>query len=258
MSGLKQLQEQFQDFVLKDRREFTAQVSKLDKTTGEAGLNVYQNGYYLRLLEILEYDYPKLRKMVGDDTFYKWGRAYIRAYPSHRFSVRHFGIHFETFLKTHSEAEPIHAEMAQFEWYLEVVMDTKDAPHLSMEDLAKIQPEKWIDIQFTVHPSVANIQLYSNAPMIWAAYNEEKEIPSVQFSDSPIQWIFWRHDLRGFYQSLDENQYLMFQALQNGQSFGDICEALCEVMEPDEVAQFAGLTLRNWIADGIISTVENA
>src|SRR3990167_9415525 len=195
MSTLKQLQEQFQDFVLNDRKEFSAQVSKLDKTTGEAGLNVYQNGYFLRLLEVLEFDYPKLRKMVGDDTFYAWGRAFIHAYPSRRFSVRNFGKEFGTFLKTQSGVEAVHIELASFEWYLEIVMDTEDAPHLSMDDLSKIQAEKWIDIQFTLHPSLANIQLYSNAPMIWAAYNEEKEVPSVLFSDSPIQWIFWRHNL---------------------------------------------------------------
>lgn len=255
MSSLKNLQEQFQDFVLQDNRDFVSRVSTLDKTSGEAGLNVYQNGYYLRLLEILEYDYPKLRKMIGDDTFYAWGRAYIQAYPSHQFSIRHFGKNFDQFLKNNSQADPIHRELAQFEWYLEVVMDTKDAPHLTIEDLSKVQPEKWIDIKFTLHPSLANIQLYSNAPMIWAAYNEEKEIPTVSFSEEPTQWIFWRHNLRGYYQSLDENQYLMYQALQSGQSFGEICESLCDVMEPEEVAQFAGITLRNWIADGIISTI---
>lgn len=256
MSSLKELQEKFQNFVLEDDREFANDVQDLDKAPAESGLNVYQNGYYLRLLEVLEIDYPMLRKILGDDTFYAWGRAYIKAYPSHRFSVRHFGENFYKFLKDYPQAEPFHSEMALFEWYLEDCMDAEDAPHLTIEELSKIPPENWIEISFTLHPSVASLPLYYNVGIIWSAHNEDADIPELQLSEDPIHWLFWRFERRGFYQSLNENQFIMFKALKEGKSFGEICEELCENLQPEEVAQFAGVTLSNWIADGIISRVD--
>lgn len=256
MTGLKDLQEQFQNFVLENQEAFENQVTDLDKTDGRSGMNVYQNGYYLRLLEVLELDYPILLKMVGEKQFDDWGRAYIKTYPSSRFTVRHFGQNFDKFLANQSSAEPIHVEMARFEWYLEIVMDKLDGPYLTIDDLSKIPPEKWINIGFTVHPSVTMTKLYSNVPMIWAAYNnEEKEIPAPEFADTPKQWVFWRYNTHGYYLGLTNEQYAMFNLLLEGKSFGEICEELCENMQPEEVAQFAGVTLRNWIADGIISTV---
>lgn len=256
MTNLNDLQEQFQNFVLNNELDFVDQVSDLDKTDGHSGMKVYQNGYYLRLMEVLGLDFPTLKKILGKESFDDWCRAYIKTYPSNRFTVRHFGQNFDKFLKNYPQAKPLHADMARFEWFLEIVMDAQNGPHLTIEDLSKIPPEKWIDIKFTLHPSVANTKLYYNAPAIWSAYNEEQEIPKEEFSDQPTQWIFWRYNQRGFYLALDENQYAMFQLLRDGNSFGEICEELCENMQPEEVAQFAGVTLRNWIADGIISTVE--
>jgi len=256
MTGLKELQEQFQNFVLENKEDFEGQVSDLDKTEGRSGMNVYQNGYYLRLLEVLELDYPVLLKIVGEKTFDNWGREYIKTNPSSRFTVRHFGKNFDKFLANHPQAQPFHAEMARFEWYLEIVMDTEDGPCLTIDNLSKIPPEKWTDIRFTVHPSLAMTKFNYNVPAIWSAYiNEEQEIPKEEYHDQAIQFVFWRYNTQGYYLGLNEDQYTMFELLREGKTFGEICEEFCENMQAEEVAQFAGVTLRNWIADGIISTV---
>ncbi len=61
-------------------------------------LGIYAEAYLLRLVEILNADFPKLRVLMGKSKFEKMAHDYLAAYPSQYFSVRYLGSHLSKFL----------------------------------------------------------------------------------------------------------------------------------------------------------------
>ena len=73
--SLADLQRAFQDYVLTSGDAFTAQVRDTSKTDRVTLLDVYRDGYALRLIEVLTNDYPGVMAMAGPADFDYMARA---------------------------------------------------------------------------------------------------------------------------------------------------------------------------------------
>ncbi|MES3025832.1 MAG: DNA-binding domain-containing protein [Pseudomonadota bacterium] len=83
-----------------------------------ARLHIYADGYILRLLECLHADYPVLRKVMGEELFDFFGKAYIWRHPSGSPTLYDLGAGFAQFLQ---ESQPQgQAGQAQFRFALEL------------------------------------------------------------------------------------------------------------------------------------------
>lgn len=256
-NSLKQTQENFQAYVINDDHAIKKMVAGSDDEFISTRLDIYRDGYGLRLLEILEKTYPVLRTLVGEEKFNQLGLDYISAYPSHHFSVGYFGRHFSKFLSLYVPSEPIWAEIAIFEWALEEVVETPDAPCLTFEAMSTVPPEAWANLRLIVHPSAQLISFfYRDIPLVWEALRDGKEKPSVEASAKPATWLIWRYNLQAYYAYLTQEQTQMFKDLRDGQSFPEVCEKLCQQMSEEEVTQFTAETLRNWIVEGVFAEVK--
>jgi len=253
--SLREIQENFQDYVLQhEQPAIRDSVVSTAKVNADVRLNVYKNAYSLRLIEILASYFPMLQQWVGEDVFNNMMLKYIEAYPSNHFSVRYFGRHFHQFI-ANDFLKPEQAEMAYFEWSLEGALDAIDGPHLIIDDMAKIPPESWAGLQLQPHPSACLIKLYYNVPEIWLALKDEKSPPAVAKQKDSAMWLLWRWQTQAYFCSLSEQQLWMFTALQQGQSFADICEGLSEMMPEDDVALFAGNNLSGWVNEGVFTAM---
>ncbi|WP_266104604.1 DNA-binding domain-containing protein [Xanthomonas campestris] len=63
-------------------------------------LAIYANGYWLRLIECLQSDYPALSRLLGPELFAFFARAYLSDYPSTSPSLHALGARFPYFLRT--------------------------------------------------------------------------------------------------------------------------------------------------------------
>lgn len=256
MSNVREIQENFQEYILHGVKNIVSHISDSEKMKAADRVNLYKVGYALRLLEILEKDFPGLKLMMGDELFEEIGRDYIDSFPSNHFSIIYFSRHFSKYLSSHEKAQAIHVEMAAFEWHLGQVLLAADAPQLSVSDLAQIDPESWANMRLEFHPSLRTIELFYNTPQIWnTVHEEQKAVPELKRTDKPVTWMVWRKDLQSFFVSLDDHRRWMLAELQDGKSFSEICEGLSEWMEEEQVAQFAAFALRDWFDDGIVSKV---
>ena len=70
--SLRELQENFQAYILAQDKPIL-DVICTDEANAIERINVYRVGYSLRLLEVLEKDFPFLKKFVGHDLFEKMG-----------------------------------------------------------------------------------------------------------------------------------------------------------------------------------------
>lgn len=64
-----------------------------------ARMNIYAEGYVLRLLECLRADYPVLRRVMGDELFAFFAKAYIWSTPSRSPTLYDLGAGFADFLQ---------------------------------------------------------------------------------------------------------------------------------------------------------------
>ena len=77
--SLADLQRAFQDYVLASDPGFTAKVRDTSKADRTLLLDVYRDGYALRLIEVLTNDFPGLLAMAGPEDFDRMARAYVAA-----------------------------------------------------------------------------------------------------------------------------------------------------------------------------------
>ena len=258
MSELRLLQQSFRSAVMHGDTAMRARIVGSAKADAETRLGIYSDAYRLRLLEILEGDYPGLHTMVGDETMDKLGRAYIDAHPSQHPSVRWFGAHMPSYLRQTQPyaGQPVLAEMADFEWTQNAVFDAPDAHILSIEEVAAIPPEQWGTMRPRLHFSVHRLNLKWNVPAMWLAIENDETPPMPEQAEHPRSWLFWRADLQIHWRSIEVDEACAIDACRENASFGELCEILCEWHADDQApVQAAGL-LKRWVNDELIAAIE--
>jgi hypothetical protein len=68
-------------------------------------------------------------------------------------------------------------------------------------------------------------------------------------------WVLWRRDLIVRWRSLAADEAVALDALRSGAPFGEICELLCEHVDPDGAGMHAASLLKRWLNDGLLSGV---
>ncbi len=204
-------------------------------------LAIYYDGYRLRLLEILQSDFPKLHTLMGDEAFETLALLYIDAYPSEHFSARYFGQHFAKFLteNSHYAKQPYLAEMAHFEWALGDTLDALDQNIITLERLKSIPPEQWTNLKIRFHPSLNICTLDWDIPQLWKAIENNESPRKPEKQTEMTTWICWRKGLQSQFRSLTKPEAHILTLLKTEHDFGDVCESLTEIIDADTVPAIA-------------------
>ena len=226
-----------------------------EKVSAAQRLDVYINGYVLRLTEALRTNYPAVHQLLGDDDFDRLALCYLQAHPPAQASIRWFGAQLAGFMsgEVPYSAVPAMAELAEFEWALRHTVDAADAVMLTPDYLHTLTPTAWANLRLDLHPSLSILSLHWNAPHIWRALNnsESPPAPVAQAGD----WLVYRQpDLVSGWRSAAALEIAALRAIARGLSFADLCAALCELMADVDAAPMAAATfLRDWVAQGLVS-----
>jgi hypothetical protein len=255
--SLADLQRAFQDYVLQSGDGFGGSVrdtSKADRTTL---LDVYRDGYALRLIEVLTTDYPGVLAMSGPADFDHMARAYIAAHPSRHPSARWVGKHLADFLGSTPpyDKSPAAAEMARFEWALGEAFDSPDVEPVVAEAVMSVPPEAWETISFAPLPSLLHMDFAFEVPPSWQRREEvepgELEVAALA---EPVAWVIWRPELMTNFRSLEPDEAAMLDAMIEGQPFPALCEALLAYVEENQAPARAAGLLRSWVEEGMIAS----
>lgn len=254
---LRDTVENFHDYILDKGNAIAEQIVGETPEFKQIRLNVYHEGYVLRLLEIMGKNYIVLKTLMGEELFEQVAYEYIRACPSQHFSVSYIGRHFSEFLANHLSdqqiIEPVWVEIAQFEWAMQLIIEGEDAPQLTFADMSALKPESWGDIVLLPHPSLKILPFHYATPTLWQAVRHDRERPALLRQEKPTQWLMWRFNRQVFFFATTFEQYTMMTALQQGETFSQVCERLCSLMSEDDVIHFAAQTLRQWIEEGVFT-----
>jgi hypothetical protein len=257
---LAELQGVFQRYLLEgDAAPIAAEVTGTESVPVHTRLAIYGDGYELRLIEALQHSWPALAHLAGDEDFEALARDYIRTHPSVFRSVRYYGDQLPGFLASQRPYadNPLLSEMARWEWALAAVFDARDAVPISVDALTQIEPEDWAELRFGWNPAIEVVALQWNTARIWKAVTEDTPVPEPQPLARAGGWLLWRSELQIYFRQLGADEEVALAAARAGQSFGELCEALCLQLGDESAApaQAAGF-LRGWIESGLIVAVQ--
>jgi len=255
--SLADLQRAFQDYLLAESDGFVASVRDTRKADRTTLLDVYRDGYALRLIEVLTNDYPGLMAMAGPADFDHLARAYIAAHPSRYASVRWFGQHLADFIAGTPpySRSPEAAEMARFEWLLGEAFDAPDHAPVTAAQLMALPPEAWETLCFTALPSLRRSVFAFEVAQAWQR-REEVETGNLEVAPAaaPTPWMIWRPERVSNFRSLEADEAAMLDAMVEGRPFPELCEAIATHVGEDQAAARAAGLLRAWVEEGVIGS----
>ena len=254
--SLGDLQRGFQDYLLAGGETFHAAVRDTSKADRATLLDVYRDGYALRLIEVLTGDYPGVMALAGPDDFDYMARAYIAAHPSRHRSVRWYGGKLADFLAATPpfDRSPDVAEMARFEWTLSEAFDSPDVTPITAEPLMALAPDAWETLSLTAVPSLRRLTLAFEAPQGWQR-REEVEPGNLEIAQAPepVMWVIWRPEFVSNFRSLEADEAALLEALLAGKPFPELCEAVGAFTGEEQAPARAAGLLRGMVEGGMIA-----
>ncbi len=227
-------------------------------------LDVYANMYFFRILDVLHADYPKLRTVLGDDTFHNLAIDYLAAHPSRHPSLRFVGAAMPRFLADRdspARERPWLADLAALEWARVDVFDRADTAPLSRETLAAMPPDDFPAIR------LAPIAAFELVPATWAVELPWRALEARDADEGATPepeppraapghaLVVWRRGITVHHRAVDGPEAVAFALLKEGTTFGALCTALADVApSEDEAAQLAVGLLGTWLADELLAS----
>ena len=253
-TSLRSLESDFQHYLLHGARDIEQHVIGTARVPIATRLGIYGNAYRARLIETLEAHYPALLALLGADDFASLGAAYVYAHDSNFASIRYYGAQLGAFLAAHADYAdiPVLAELARWEWAMTEVFDASDAASIQVGALAQILPQQWAQLRFDLHPSLRRLDLNWNAPAMWKELTSAREPPVARAQVAVVHWLLWRAELQIFFRPLPPEEAQALAAVLAGESFGDICVALCASAGEAQAPARAAALLREWVESGMI------
>jgi hypothetical protein len=255
MSELEALQSAFARYLFTGDPAITNAVVTTARMDAARRLSIYSNAYRARLSDVLVTDYPVLRAVLGGATFDALCVEYIAALPSTSFTLRGFGRHLPQWIEQAPGVveRPSMIELASFEWAFIEAFDAPDVEAIGVAQMARIAATDWPALRFAVHPSVQLVETRFNTLLVWDAVKAAGTPPDPTELPASCAAVVWRQSLTTVFRSMQPDESLQWRLLARGEDFAAQCAALADRMDPREVPLRAATSLRNWLAEGLIS-----
>jgi hypothetical protein len=254
---LAELQNRFKEYLFTPEINLVPLVEQPVQGVLKDRLDVYSDGYRLRLFEVFASNYPMMKVVLGDNDFQQLGLAYLVQHPSQYANIRYFGDQLADFLVQHNDTyHAALAELARFEWGLTIAVDAADATVVNAEMIGRLLPEEWPQIHLRFHPSLQLLWQHWNVTEVWLAAKEERPLPAWCQHEQVLPCLLWRHDNGSYFQNIDEIDAFVLTRYQADAGFELICEELLEQGLPeDEIPQRMANLLQFLLARSAISSI---
>lgn len=189
-------------------------------------LAVYSNGYFARLLEILEKNFPTVREIAGEQAFRSLAARYLDRHPSRYYNLNRLGRKFPAFLARSKEPIPHRAalaEVAAIEDAIDLVFDAKRSEAVTVEEWERFPAGRWADARITLIPALRLFECAFdvNAWMTRAAEKKKSRAPAKKTTFVLVyrkEWIVRRA-------ALDRFEYTILTALAKKMTLGAALES---------------------------------
>ncbi len=188
--------------------ELARVVSPSDGESPLERLAIYHHGYFARLTECLEDDYPSLRYALGPDIFSDVCRAYVNANPSREPNLNGFGRKMPIFIRELDLAPACFtSELARLEWALVEALHAAAPEPISAQMLMSIPEQELPNVRFEASDSLRMFSFEYPVNAYLQAFYEDRQptIPGPELSSVAVVrngYTIWRFDLKSAQSSL--------------------------------------------------------
>jgi len=242
-----------------------------DRLTSFERLEIYNKQYWFRLFSGMIEDFPGLQAVLGNRRFDELCKAYLQDCPSRSFTLRNLGRDLEGWLKKNprwaGSRQAVAVDMVRLEWADIEAFDGKAEPPLKPEEVAgsaganlrlRLQPYiQLLNLHYPVDTLVLKIKrLNEDTEFSSNAFRERRKRKQVQaiarLKPARIFLAVHRVDYFVYFRRLEENEYQLLAAMQQGKTLGQAVQqslATKKNVAPPELAQVAGW-FQNWAGLG--------
>ncbi len=250
ISLLEKLQTNFCEFLLHGRHEaqIGAQLRSPGKRQAVQRLDIYRNGYFIRLEKALAHDFPISARVLGQSAFARMAGEYVLAHPSQNPSLRLLGHGFADWLRAHAGAA--NADLADIEWAIMTVFDGPDGTTVKSDRMDAFTPNDWANMYVTLVPTLTLLSLMSNADGVWQERSEGRQLE--QASNRCIA-ISRGEQFRPILQGLDAPSFAVLDALSKEPCLAIMSERLAQRRDSEKLPESVAKALHiafanNWVA----------
>lgn len=222
-----------------------------------AGLGVYRSAYRARLLDCLRAGFDKSRKWIGDASFDAAATHHLILHPPASWTIDQVGRGFSETVGALFADDPEIEELAWLEWEMEQAFTGPDVSALAASDFADrasaFTEDNWIDLNLTFVPSLRARAVRTDCAALWAAIDEEAEIPPLDLSGTAATLLVWRQDLRSKFRIVDDDEAAGLALMRTGATFANLCAALVGLRGDEVGVAAAGTMLGRWMTDALVS-----
>lgn len=236
-----------------------------DRLSSFERLEIYNRGYWFRVLDCLYDDFPAVLAILGQRRFHKLITAYLEAHPSESYTLRDLGERFPAFIEMHPEWTAPHTvlaeEAARFEWAQVVAFDGEARPALGVDALLGKDPatlriglQPYLSLQALEHPlDLFALSLKRQEEGRSATSNTVAEAPGLREPTrlrrprpEKVYMAVHRHENMVYFKRLEPAAFAILASLRDGQTLGEACER--GVALAKDVTSF-GEALQRWFHD---------
>jgi hypothetical protein len=210
----------------------------LEPPRGTVGqrLEIYRQGYLIRLAAAIENDYPALARILGPGAFRSLARRYLAACPPAAHDVGRAGDR----LACHLAGDPLTSklpflpDLARFEAALAAAVVAADLPPVSRQAFAALGPDRLLDLEVTLAPGAALLRSEWPVGDLWACRDRSDEEIAIEVFGRPSQIVIYRDGLAVRWRELTAEEAEFVGAAARGTTLAELLE--CERFGPPEEA----------------------
>jgi len=217
MSTLRELQMQLRQAVLGgDTAEIVAAI-RGDGLDPAARIGIYRNHAFATLGASLQGTFPVVCRLVDERFFAYATYEYLREHPPHSRCLIEYGADFADFLADFEpcKALPYLADVARFEWALNIAASVREAAPLEPQALAAVPANDAAYVALRLQPSLSYLTSPWPIDAIWQA-NQENEVPPVDLASGSARLEICRAGDAVAWLRLDPATFAFRTALADG------------------------------------------
>ena len=214
-------------------------------------LGIYADMYYLRLIEVMEGEYPTARQLLGEHAFAVACRRFIAKNPSRTRTLNSLSRKFPDFLaKTlpRTGRNLFAADVARIERAMEDVFDAPRAEPMTAAQYAALGGGEWNRLTLRVTPALVLLKLRypANAYMTALRRGEKPRLPKPRATHV----IVFRRGYQVFRRDQEPEQWKLLGSLVAGKPLGAAVRAAIRGRgaSADRVAKRLGKWFEEWAA----------
>lgn len=190
------------------------------KLTDQECMDIYRNGYFARLSEVLGEHFCACWKILGDESFQDICTEYILNHPSSEWNINRYGKAFPAMINSNFATEdyPFIGDLASLEWNKQNLFHKKDDLGLTPEEVQKLGLGETAKIKL-VSSMLIGTSIY-NIPAIYnSARANEDHFPD-NWEDA-ANWILYKKDYQVYMHEISRAAYLLLTELINGKPLNE-------------------------------------